>query len=259
MVNTPILVVLVSLGIIFLWGFLSPRTQWRVLISWSYRDPYLHEPTGFAYALYRVIAIIGIASMVMSGVLVNQVQHQSEPVPPVPPTTAELLWGSPAPVVVNRVFVPLAEPPVGLVDQPILGYQDMTGRTRQPPYLFSLATFGMPEATKENGFIGTDPRVGLVALDLAELVVRVAGDPKCFPQAAVVRETGSTVFVGIYYGRAKPTDSAVDGVIQCNILASGTNISTIIPISLVEPLGKRSVVTLDGSPIMRVEPPSPSK
>ncbi|MEO7349590.1 MAG: hypothetical protein ABIW32_07015 [Terrimesophilobacter sp.] len=78
--NTPILIILVSLGIVFLWGFLSPRTLWRALMSWSYRDPYLHEPTGFAYVLYRVVAVIGIASMVVSGMLVYRVQRESIPV-----------------------------------------------------------------------------------------------------------------------------------------------------------------------------------
>lgn len=253
MVNTPILIILVSLGIVFLWGFLSPRSQWRALISWSYRDPYLNEPTGFAYVMYRLVSVIGIISMVVSGVLVYQVEQASAPVPPVPPTTAELLWGSPEPVVVNRVVQPLTAPPTGLVDQPILGYQDMTGRTRQPPYLFSLKNFSMPDAIIENGFIGTDPSVGLIALDTAKLVVRVAGDPQCFPHAAVVQETTAAVYVAIYYGRALPTGTEVEGADQCNVLASSMNVSTIIPIPLVEPLGRRDVVTLNGSPIKRVE------
>lgn len=266
--NTPALVALVSVGIIFVWGFLSPRTQWRALVSWSYRDPYLNEPTGFAYILYRGIAMVGIAGMVISGVLVYQAEREAAPVPPVPPTTAELMWGNPEPVVVNRVVTSVSAPPAGLVNQPILGYQDMTGRMRQPPYLFSLKTFAMADAVTENGYIGADPNVGLVALDSAKLVVRVAGDPKCFPHAAIVRETTSTVTVAIYYARAIPTGAGVDGAsvdganvdgadvdgaAQCNVLASARNISTIIPIPLVEPLGKRHVVALDGSPIRRVE------
>ncbi|MCC6270836.1 MAG: hypothetical protein IT190_06130 [Microbacteriaceae bacterium] len=247
------LIVLVSLGIVFLWGLLSPRSQWRVLVSWSYRDPYRNEPTGIVYGLYRVIAVIGIASMVVSGVLVYRVQLENEPKPPVPPTAVELMWGSPEPVVVNRVLQPVKTPPTGLVDQPILGYQGMVGKTRQPPYLFSLAHFDIPEAITDNGLIGTDPSVGLVALDTAGLVVRVAGDPQCFPHAAVVKETDDTVTIGIYYGRAKPTGSNVGNVDQCQVLASALNVSTIIPIPLVEPLGDRAVRTLDGSPIRRVD------
>lgn len=247
------LIVLVSLGTVFLWGLLSPRSQWRALVSWSYRDPYLNEPTGIAYGLYRVVAVIGIVSMVVSGALVYRVQLENQPEPPVPLTKAELMWGVPAPVVVNRVLEPLETPPKGLVDQPILGYHGMDGKTRQPPYLFSLAHFDIPEAITDNGYIGVDPSVGLVALDTAGLVVRVAGDPQCFPHAAVVKETDDTVSVGIYYGRAKPTGSDVDNVDQCQVLASGLNVSTIIPIPLVEPLGKRVVQNLDGSPIRRID------
>ncbi|MEO7349591.1 MAG: hypothetical protein ABIW32_07020 [Terrimesophilobacter sp.] len=135
----------------------------------------------------------------------------------------------------------------------------MTGRTLQPPYLFSLSKFSMPEAITDNGFIGRDPSVGLVALDTAKLVVRVAGDPACFPHAAVVRETTASVTVAVYYGRAEPTGSDGEGVDQCNVLASSNNISTIIPIPLVEPVGNRTVITLDGSPIRRVGLASPSQ
>lgn len=249
---TLIVFVLVSLGTLFLWAFLAPRSQWRALASWSYRDPYRNEPTGITYAIYRLVAALGIVSMVVSGVLVYRVQQENQPPPPVPPTAAELMWGSPEPVVVNRVVQPLKTPPAGLVDQPILGYQAVDGKTRQPPYLFSLPHFDIPEAITDNGYIGTDPTVGLEALDTAGLVVRVSGDPQCFPHAAVVKETDDAVFVGIYYGRAKPTGSTVDNVDQCQVLASGLNVSTLIPLPLVEPLGKRPVRTLDGSPIRHV-------
>ncbi len=250
--TTLILIVLVSLGIVFLWGLVSPRSQWRVLASWSYRDPYLNEPTGIVYGIYRVVAVIGILSMVVSGTLVFQVQAENTPEPPKPATAAELMWGSPEPVVVNRVIQPAKAIPSGLVDQPILGYQAMEGKTRQPPYLFALDQFDIPEAISDNGLIGVDPDIGLAALDMAKLVVRVSGDPQCFPHAAVVRETGEAVSIAIYYGRAKPTGSVVTNVDKCQVLASGLNISTIIPVPLAEPLGGRVVLALDGSPIRRV-------
>lgn len=255
MVTTLLIVVLVSLGTVFLWGFLAPRSLWRALSSWSYGDPHLNEPTGIGYALYRVIAVIGITSMVVSGVLVYRVQLEAQSVPPVPATKAELLWGSPEPVVINRVVTPLRAAPTGLVDQPILGYHGMNGTTRQPAYLFYLDYFDLPEAIPANGFIGSDPTVGLVALDTAELVVRVAGDPQCFPHAVVVNESNSSVRVGVFYGRAMPdSKKPPPNIMTCNVLASGLNVSTIIPISLVEPLGDRSVRNLDGSPIKRVNP-----
>lgn len=250
--TTLIFIVLVNLGILFLWGVFAPRSQWRVLVSWSYRDPYLNEPTGVAYGAYRVVAVIGIASMVVSGVLVYRVQLEKQPEPPEPPTATELMWGKPEPVVLNRVLTPRTGPPTGLVNQPILGYQRVIGQTRQPPYLFSLAHFDMPEARTENGLVGTEPGVGLVALDTARLVVRVAGDPSCFPHAVVVKETAEAVSIGVYYGRANRVGAPAVNVDQCDVLASGLNVSTLIPIPLVEPLGGREVLALDGSPILRV-------
>lgn len=251
--TTLLLVVLASLGIVFLWGLIAPRSQWRVLVSWSHRDAFATEPSGSAYLLYRLIAAVGIATMVVSGILAYHSQLKNEPVPPVPPTAAETMWGTPAPVVVNRVVTSLAKVPKGLVEQPILGYQGMTGQTRQPPYLFKLAMFDLEEATHENGYIGADPGPGLVALDTAKLVIQVEGDPACFPHAAIVRETDTSVSIAIYYGQVSPVDgSSSELLAQCTTRASGANISTLIPIQLVEPLGDRTVLTLQGDPIRNV-------
>lgn len=251
--TTFLLVVSVSLGIVFLWGLLAPRSQWRALVSWTYRDPYANEPSGSAYLLYRVIAALGLATMVVSGVLTYHAQLEHDLDPPPLPTAGERMWGNPTPVVVNRVITSLGKAPTGLVDQPILGYQAVTGQTRQPPYLFRLGTFDFADATTENGFIGADPSPGLTALDTAGLVIQVAGDPQCFPHSAIVRETGSTVSIALYYGRADPKDGSNDEfVAECTTLASGANVSTLIPIHLAVPLGERTVQTLAGDPIRNV-------
>lgn len=248
------LIVLTSLGALFLWGFLSPRSQWRILASWSYKDPYRNEPTGGIYTLYRVISVIGIASIVVSGVFVYRAQSEKVQPPPLPPTTAELIWGTPDPVVINRVLTSVSKAPAGLVSQPILGYQNMTGSIRQPSYLFSLANFSMSQALDANGYIGVDPGPGLVALDSAKLVVRVLADPMCFPHAAVVKETSATVSLAIYYGRALPhPKSPPANLNDCNVLGGSGKVSTLIPIPMVEPLGVREVLALDGTPIPRVE------
>ncbi len=241
------------MGIVFVWGLLAPRSQWRVLVSWSYRDPYANEPSGSAYLLYRLIAAFGIATMVVTGVLTYHALAEHEPDPPPPPSAGERMWGDPAPVVVNRVFTSASKAPKGLVDQPILGYQAVTGQTRQPPYLFRLGTFRLADATTDNGFLGEDPGPGLTALDTSALVVQVAGDPQCFPHAVIVRETGSTVSVAVYYGRADPKDGSNDEfVAECTTHASGANVSTLIPIHLAGPLGERTVQTLAGDPIRNV-------
>lgn len=251
---TLLLTLLVSLGVLFLWGFLSPRSQWRVFVSWSYRDPYRNEPTGGVYGIYRIVSLIGISAMVLSGIFVYRAQLENVPPPPVPLTQAEILWGNPEPVVVNRVVKPVLAVPTRLVDQPILAYQDMTGDTRQPPYLFSLAHFDNPEATPENGYIGSAPRPGLVALDTARLVVQVSGDPRCFPHAALVKETLETVTIAIYYGRALPDPSAPpEDLADCSIANGVNSVSTLIPVPMNEPLGDREVLALDGTVIPPVE------
>ncbi|HEU4848784.1 MAG TPA: hypothetical protein VFS93_00045 [Terrimesophilobacter sp.] len=248
-----LLVVLVSLGVVFLWGLLAPRTQWRVLVSWSYRDPHANEPTGSAYTLYRLVAALGIATMVVSGFLAYRSWVDSQPPPPPPLTAVERMWGSPDPLVVNRVVHALDKVPAGLVDQPILGYQAVSGTTRQPVYLFRLGVFDPDAATEENGYIGTDPDTGFVALDTAELVVKVAGDPQCFPHAAVIREDAKAVRVGIYYGQANPADgSNAENLADCNTRASGLNVPVLVPLKLASPLGDRPVLTLAGDPIRQV-------
>lgn len=246
-------ILLASMGVVFLWGLLAPRSQWRVLISWSYRDPHADEPTGSAYTLYRVIAAFGIVTMIVSGLLAYRSWADNQPPPPLPPTAVERMWGQPDPVVVNRVVHRLETPPPGLVEQPILGYQAVSGQTRQPLYLFGLKAFDLETATAENGFIGTDPAAGLVALDTAAVVVFVAGDPQCFPHAAVIREDKKEVRVAIYYGQARLADgSNAAGLADCNTLASARNVSTLIPLPLAAPLGDRAVLTLTGEPIRSV-------
>lgn len=251
--ETLLLVLTGSLGILFLWGLLSPRSQWRLLVSWSYRDPHANEPTGSAYGLYRLIAALGIATMVVSGVLVYQVRLSDLPPAATPSSAVERMWGTSDPLIVNRVVTPLTAAPEGLVDQPILGYQVVDGQHRQPLYLFGLRTFSLSTATTENGLIGSEPAAGLVALDTAQLVVEVAGDPLCFPHEAVVLEGAKTVRIAIYYGRAGTADgSNGESVAECNTKASGRSVTALLPITLENALGDRELQTLDGDPILLV-------
>lgn len=248
-----LLIVLVSLGVVFLWGLLAPRSQWRVLVSWSYRDPHANEPSGSAYLVYRLVAVLGFATMVVSGILAYRSVEAAQPPPAPPPTAVERMWGSPDPVVVNRVITTVDQPPEHLVRQPILGYQGVSGLTRQPPYLFALRAFSLESATTENGYVGSDPTPGLTALDTADLVVFVAGDPACFPHQVLVRESDKSVTIAVYYGQADPPDhSNAESLADCTTRASARNVPTLLPIALAAPLKDRAVVTIDGDAIRRV-------
>jgi len=221
--------------------------------SWSYRDTLSHEPSDVTYLLYRVVAALGIVATAVSGIVVYQASQEPDIPPPAPPTLVEQMWGSPEPVVVNRVITPVAKAPQGLIDQPILGYQLLDGQTRQPPYLFDLDTFDLETATTENGFVGTEPQVGLVALDTAQLVVRVEGDSRCFPHAALVRESTETITVAIYYGQPNPPDeSNSERIMDCSNHELSANVSTLIPLPLSSSLGERKIVTTDGTPIRAI-------
>ncbi len=242
-----------SLAVLFLWGVVSPRSQWRVLASWTYRDPHANEPAGTAYVLYRLIAALGIIAMIVSAVGVRNALTEAEPPPNAPPTAVDLMWGTPNPVVLNRVITPETRAPKGYVVQPILGYQAVDSKRRQPPYLFSLGTLSLDTATTRSGLVGVDPPTGLTALDTAQLVVEVAGDPVCFPHHVVVLETESTVKIAVYYGQPLPEDG--DGaaeLAECETKTSGVSVKTLIPIRLSNGLGTREVQTVAGEPIPEV-------
>lgn len=242
-----------SLGVLFLWGVVSPRSQWRVLASWTYRDPRANEPAGPAYALYRVIAAIGIVTLVVSTVGVVSAQQSAHPPAGSPPTAVERMWGTNAPLVINRIVTEETRAPIGYVLQPILGYQPVDGKRRQPPYLYSLPTFSLATATTRNGFIGVDPPIGLTALDSAQLVVEVAGDQICFPHHVVVIETDTIVRIAVYYGQPNPEDGSNKyALAECATKQSPTSVTTLIPIHLSNGLGVREVQSLVGDPIPAV-------
>lgn len=224
------------------------------MFSWTYRDSFRGEPSRSGYLLFRLVSAIGVISLTLGSVGAYQVWQRRQPVPPAPPTLVELMWGKPNPVVLNKVVHGVTQIPTGLVDQPILGYQVVDGQTRQPSYLFGLKHFKLKSATKLNGLVGTGPSAGLVALDTADLVLKVSGDPKCFAQVVVVREDAEKVEVGVYYGQANPSDgSNKDQVANCSTISARENRSTLIPIDLSDEVGKRQVVGLDGRGIFEVK------
>ncbi|WP_436535963.1 hypothetical protein [Actinoplanes sp. HUAS TT8] len=64
-----LLVVLVPVVALLLWGAISPRSQWRTLFAWRYRNPEANEPSDAVYLLTRLgnIAMIGLLVWVAVG------------------------------------------------------------------------------------------------------------------------------------------------------------------------------------------------
>jgi hypothetical protein len=167
------------------------------------------------------------------------------------PSIIQTMWGSPEPDVVNRVVKPNAALPVGLVEFPVLDYQQF-GDEGLPDYLSALDYYEYLGQDTPLGYIGGLPDVGYSGVDRADLVVHVRGPILCIPRAAVVKETEETVQIAIYYGLPNdPAGAAVDHVVGCPMDATLTA-SLLIPLELRAPVGNRTVQTLEGAEISRV-------
>ena len=244
-----------SLAGLFIWAVLAPRGLWKLLISWSYRDAYRNEPSAAVFGLYRLVAMVGIVALAASALALRQSEPGAAADPEHPATPAEQMWGAPAPLVLNRVAMPLTEAPATLVEAPILGLHGVDGATRRPGYLFALKQFERKDATEANGLLGVPPPPGLAALDTADLVVHVTGDPRCFPQQVVVEEGSDVVSVGVFYGQPNPSDgSNLAHLGDCDPTPGArTAVSLLIPLKLDDALGSRTVHALDGAAVPRVK------
>lgn len=252
---------MIAFAILTVWGLIAPRTQWRALAGWSRGDSGGGEPGPLAVAIHRVVAAIALVVVVAGSVsLANPVpQELHRPVDvPAKLSTVERLWGSPAPVVVNRVFATVSAPPAGLVVQPVLRYQAVIGAQRTPSYLFGLKGYTRHGAKPGDGYIGSSPQVGLMALDSADLVLQVRADTRCIPYKVALIETENTVTVGVYFGQPNAAGSGNDAnVANCDTSATGSkSLSMLIPVDLQSPVATRAVHNFDGSAIQRAGAPT---
>lgn len=242
----------VVLAILFLWGVLAPRSQWRLLVSWTYREPHTDAPSGWAFSLHRVIAAVGIAGLLAGGGMAWQRYLDALPEPPPPPNPIEQMWGDADTVIVNRVIRPVTSLPTGLVRVDPSAYHAMDGQRRQPTYLFGVAALEVPAGETAGGLVGAAPSPGLTALDLARVVVLATADAQCVPREVFLQEGASSVRVAVYYGRPDLPDGTPDpeGLDACVPGSSGAR-SVLIPLQLANPLGERLVTDLDGVPLRR--------
>ncbi|MET4780881.1 hypothetical protein [Glaciihabitans sp. UYNi722] len=252
--NPIVIAVLVALLILTLWGFISPRGQWRVLTGWSRRDPYVSEPGAVVLGIHRLVAAVALVGVVAVGISLYTAPQRSLANPEIRAPVKELAWGLPEPAVVNRVFAPLDAQPGGLVVQPVLAYEAVDGSKRDPSYLFDLKSFAHSGTANGGGYIGTDPSAGLSALDMADIVVQVRGDKRCIPYQVAVIETESTITVGVYYGQPDTKDHAnIAHITECATDgAEADSTSVLVPINLSDGVLNRAVVNFDGSPITQV-------
>ena len=68
-------VVIVALIVVFLWSVISPRSQWRVLQSWTFRDADANEPSDAAYTLTRIAGVVVIIVILVAAVNLAALQY----------------------------------------------------------------------------------------------------------------------------------------------------------------------------------------
>lgn len=216
-------------------------------MSWSAADPYRSEPGGAAYGVRRLISGAGVMALLGIVAITSISAVASQPDPPPTPSVVEQLWGAPEPRLVNRIVSTSGAAPAGLVEVPVLGYEDVEDDL--PAYYARLKEFLYLGTEDIPGYIGILPDIGNGAFDFADLVINVRGPVLCVPRSVVMIETEETVQIAVYYGRPDPADGSVpDNVVECPT-ASGVTGSVLIPLALASELGDRTVESLDGTPI----------
>lgn len=249
--NLEPLVVSLALGGLFLWGLLSPRSQWNVLVAWTRSDPRATEPGATSYATARFISFIGLMALlaVAAGWGVGAIRTRLPTTAAHSPSTVERIWGAPQPVVVDRVFTSLSLPPSGLWSEVVRGYQNIDLESRRPVYLFNAVAVRNTGPASQAGFLGVEPIATAVALDTADFVVHVVADARCIPEQVVVATVDGAVQIGVYF--ANPRGSIDSGTADACEPDPPTERSAgyLVPVDLPEPLGERELHTLDGNPI----------
>ncbi|MBO9578254.1 MAG: hypothetical protein J7480_05740 [Microbacteriaceae bacterium] len=237
------------LGAILLWGLVSPRSQWRVLVGWSTRDPDGAEPGDGVHGVTRIISLVGLLGLlaVVGGQVWNALAQQPRSAPEA--TAMEEMWGSPVPELVDRVVNPVGVVPADLVPGPIVGYQTIE-RGWAPDYLVAVPRWSLLGEPVPEGLIGTYPGDGFNAYGASDVLVAAQGPLGCIPRVAVAAETETQLQIGVYWGRPGP--SAQDHLTPCAI-ADGQLLQTVLlPMRLAAPVDERDVVTFEGAPVVPV-------
>jgi hypothetical protein len=243
----------VTLGVLLIWGLVAPRGQWRVLRAWSVADPRRDEPGGAVFGWIRLSAGIGVIGLAVVGIVGASSVVASLPKPPPPPTPVQIMWGSPAPHLLNRVSLNLGAAPAGLAEMPVLGYQSFDDGI--PNYVLELRPYTLLGDPAPSGIEGAEPGKDTSAIGVSNLLVHVRGPLLCIPREIVVIETETTVQIGVYYGMPDdPAGAPIDHVASCSAEDPLTG-SLLVPVQLSGPVLDREVQNLAGEALDDVPAP----
>jgi len=236
------------LGAVLVWGLVSPRSAWRVLVGWSTRDPDRSEPGDGVHGATRIVSLIGLLGLAAFAAVQiwTAVSEQPRPAPEAGPI--ELMWGAPAPRLIDRVVAAPAVPPADLVPGAVTGFQELE-RGWAPDYLVTVPRWTFLAETTPPGLLGAYPGDGFTAYGLSDLLLAVEGPLACIPRAAAVEESDAVVTLGIYWGLPGAADQ--DHASGC---ASDSSLRqrVLVPVQLSAPLDGRGVVTFEGDTVAPV-------
>lgn len=237
------------LGAVLLWGLVSPRTQWRVLVGWSARDPDRTEPGDGVHGITRIVCLIGLLGLAaFAGVQIwSAISEQPRAAPEA--TAVEQMWGSPVPRLADRVVTPVAAPPADLVPGRVTGFQELE-RGWAPDYLVGVTRWSFLAESAPLGLIGSYPGDGFTAYGVSDILVAVQGPLTCIPRVAAVEETEALITLGVYWGLPGAADQ--DHLAAC-VEAGSLQQTVLIPIQLEAPVDGRNVVTFEGAAVAPVQ------
>jgi hypothetical protein len=239
----------VPLGAAALWAIFAPRNLWRSLFSGSVTNVHSSEPGGVAYTYRQAIAAIALMAALLTIVLAAMSSAAREPVEPPRPSEIEQTWGTPDPLLVYRTFQPSRSIDETLVDVPIDGYLPVNDEARAPLYLLNLEPFSRLGTSNIPGYIGNEPIETDSIIGGADVVVNVRGPLLCIPRRVVAIETPERVQLAVLYGLPTSSDTSTPENVDACPLGEDLTGSVLIPITLNDPIGTRTVETLDGAPL----------
>ncbi|MBH0054677.1 fumarate hydratase [Salinibacterium sp. SWN139] len=243
----------VPLGVAAVWAILAPRNQWRSLFSWSVANAHSSEPGGAAYASRQLIAgiALGLALLIVVFAVIATTSRTPQEAAHV--SVLEQTWGSPAPLFVYRTFQPAKSPDSTLVEVPIENYLPVNDDEAAPLYLLDLEPFSRLGTTNIPGYIGSEPDDTDSTIGRADVLIHVRGPLLCVPRRVVVVEGPESVQIAVQYGLPTPSDGSKPDNAEACPLGEDLTGSVLIPITLKDVIGERSVESLDGTPLTLVQ------
>ena len=243
----------VPLGVAAVWAILAPKSQWRSLFSWSVANAHSSEPGGAAYAYRQIIAAAALGLSLVMVLFAVIATAAREPHDPPHLSDTESMWGSPSPLLVYRAFQTSTAVDETLIDVPIESYLPVNDDERAPLYLLDLEQFSRLGTTSIPGYIGSAPTETDSTISRADVVLHVRGPLLCVPRRVVAIETPDLVQLSVQYGLPNPSDgSTPDNVAGCPV-GQDLTAAVLIPVPLNDPIGERSVESLDGTPLAMAE------